>query len=101
MCFLIQFRSDLGLLTSESNTASQASSILKELINRHVDEKTLLIDGQLSDGEDEGARRFEARAIKAVCAALENVLEGYKGIPPEHFLEIISALFLRLGKDLL
>lgn len=87
-------------MTSESDTASRASSILRDLINHHVDEKTLSIDGQLSEGEDENTWKIEARAVKTICAALENVLESCEGTPTEHFLEIISTLFLKLGRDL-
>ncbi|XP_031383633.1 RRP12-like protein [Punica granatum] len=90
-------RSLAGLLTSESDTASQASHIFKELITHHIDEKTLPNDSQLSEGEDESTWSSEARAGKAMCAALDNVLETCKGIPNEHILAIISALFLKLG----
>ncbi|KAK4799076.1 hypothetical protein SAY86_024441 [Trapa natans] len=86
-----------GHLASESETASGASGIFKELINCHIDEKILSIAGQLSEGEDESTLRMEARAIQTICASLENILKSCKGTPTKHFLEIVSTLFLKLG----
>ncbi|XP_057982084.1 uncharacterized protein LOC131167333 isoform X2 [Malania oleifera] len=88
------FDSIAGLLTSEASTASRASSILKELINNHVDRRSVN-ESQLP--EEKGS--LELSAIISICAAFENVLNSSSGIPNEHILGVISVLFIKLGED--
>ncbi|KAE8098771.1 hypothetical protein FH972_016809 [Carpinus fangiana] len=83
-----------GLLTSEASTASQASSILKELLSRHVDHKFL----KDKPFDDELQESIEASAVKSICAVFENTLSALNGIPNEHILGVISVLFLKLEK---
>lgn len=87
---------DLGLLSSEANIASLASSILKELLSHLADYKTLLTDKD-KPSDDEGQESMEASAIKSVCLIFENALATYSGIPDEHILGVITVLFLNLG----
>ncbi|XP_054815831.1 uncharacterized protein LOC129315791 isoform X2 [Prosopis cineraria] len=87
----------MGLLTSETNTASQASSILKDVLKRHVHPLSLLIDtDQLSCGRSGDS--FESSALKSTCAVFENAISSGVGIPNEHILSVISVLFLELGE---
>lgn len=86
----------LGLLTSEANTASVTSSILKDLLSHHVDPKSFLTlkDKQF---DNEGQEGIEASAMKSICAIFENTLSAIDGVPNEHILGVISVLFLKLG----
>ncbi|KAF2307960.1 hypothetical protein GH714_033822 [Hevea brasiliensis] len=84
-----------GLLTWETTTASQASCIIKEIINHFMDQKKLLLDESQSF-EDVSQESEEADMIKSTCAIFENTLSSYDGFPNEHLLEVISALFLKL-----
>ncbi|KAJ9184815.1 hypothetical protein P3X46_004503 [Hevea brasiliensis] len=84
-----------GLLTWETTTASQASCIIKEIIKHFMDQKKLLLDESQSF-EDVSQESEEADMIKSTCAIFENTLSSYDGIPNEHLLEVISALFLKL-----
>ncbi|KAK9290882.1 hypothetical protein L1049_009061 [Liquidambar formosana] len=86
-----------GLLTSEASAASQASSVLKELINLHMDRRNFSTDGN-QQFEDEVKGSMEAIAIKSTCAVIEKVLGTCDGIPNEHILAVISILFLKLGE---
>lgn len=86
----------LGLLMSEASSASHASGILKELINQFVDQKSLLV-GESEPSEDEGQETTKATALVSVCTIFEDALSTCKGVPNEHLLGIISALFLKLG----
>ncbi|XP_060668704.1 uncharacterized protein LOC107431734 isoform X2 [Ziziphus jujuba] len=79
-----------GLLTSEASTAAHASVILKQLINDHVDQASLVID-------DGGQEKVEASEVKSICSIFENCLSTCDGNPNEHILAVISALFLKLG----
>ncbi|RVX09572.1 hypothetical protein CK203_012400 [Vitis vinifera] len=90
------FRSVAGLLTSEASTASQASTILKELIKHHMDQRTLLINGSIPF--QDASENTESSAIKSICAVFENALNTCDGIPNEHVLDVISVLFLKLGE---
>ncbi|KAI3507537.1 hypothetical protein L1887_22524 [Cichorium endivia] len=77
-----------GLLTSEA-TATKASNILKEMINRHIDVDIL--------ADENNIESKESRILKSLCDALLKVLNTHKGTPNEHTLAVISALFLKLG----
>ncbi|KAJ9695854.1 hypothetical protein PVL29_011032 [Vitis rotundifolia] len=90
------FRSVAGLLTSEASTASQASTILKELIKHRMDQRTLLINGSIPF--QDASENTESSAIKSICAVFENALSTCDGIPNEHVLDVISVLFLELGE---
>ncbi|RVW16573.1 hypothetical protein CK203_069386 [Vitis vinifera] len=90
------FRSVAGLLASEASTASQASTILKELIKHHMDQRTLLINGSIPF--QDASENTESSAIKSICAVFENALNTCDGIPNEHVLDVISVLFLKLGE---
>ena len=82
----------LGLLTFEASTASQASTILKELVKHHMDQRILLISERMA------LESTKSSAIKSICAVFENALSTCDGIPNEHILDVISILFLKLGK---
>ncbi|XP_028766675.1 RRP12-like protein isoform X1 [Neltuma alba] len=87
----------VGLLTSEASTASEASSILKDVLKRHVHPLSLLINAdQISSGRNQES--FESSALKATCAVFEDALSSGVGIPNEHILSVISVLFLELGE---
>jgi len=85
-----------GLLTFEGNTASQASSILNDVLKHHIGPLSMLMgtDQTLHDGSLE---RVKADAIKSTCAVFEDALSSTDGIPNEHVLSVISVLFLELG----
>lgn len=87
---------DLGLLTSEARIASHASGVLKELISQFVDLKSLLVN-ENQPFEDEGQEIMKASALRSICAIFEEDLNSCKGVPNEHLLDVISALFLKLG----
>eukprot|EP00257_Ricinus_communis_P021555 XP_015581076.1 RRP12-like protein isoform X2 [Ricinus communis] len=84
-----------GLLTCETAAASQASNIMKEMINHYIDKKKLMTDESLSF-EDVNQETVEADVIKLTCSVFENTLSSCNGLPSEHLLEVISALFLNL-----
>ncbi|KAK3010162.1 hypothetical protein RJ639_011407, partial [Escallonia herrerae] len=86
-----------GLLTAEASAASQASDILKELIDRHVERGSLAIS-QNQQVDDEAVHSMEASAVKSTCSVLMIVLGKFDGIPNKHILAVISALFLKLGE---
>ncbi|XP_058205536.1 uncharacterized protein LOC131319347 isoform X1 [Rhododendron vialii] len=90
------FGSIAGLLTSEADTAAQASDILKELINSHISGNLLTIDNKSVD--DEVLCTMAANAIKSVCVIFENELSSCGGIPNEHILSVMSVLFHKLGE---
>ncbi|XP_008222099.1 PREDICTED: RRP12-like protein [Prunus mume] len=85
-----------GLLTSEASTAAHASGILQELISQFVDQRSLLVaESQCS--EDGGHETMKASALISICTIFEDALSTCKGLPNEHLLDVISALFLKLG----
>ncbi|QCE05275.1 ribosomal RNA-processing protein 12 [Vigna unguiculata] len=90
-------RSVIGLLTFEGNTASQASSILKDVLKHHISPISVLMgtDQTFHDGSLECVK---ADAIKSTCAVFEDALSSADGIPNEHVLSAISVLFLELGE---
>lgn len=89
------FGSTAGLLTDEA-TASQASDIMKELINHYIDPKEVVINESQSL-DDSSQESEEANMIKSTCAVLENILNSCDGIPNEHLLGVLSVLFKKLG----
>ncbi|XP_038697299.1 RRP12-like protein isoform X2 [Tripterygium wilfordii] len=86
-----------GLLTSEASTASWASGIMKELIDHHIDPKVFIPDENQSL-EDVSQESEGAGIIQSICIILENTLSSCDGIPNEHILGVLSALFCKLGK---
>ncbi|KAI7740194.1 hypothetical protein M8C21_031108, partial [Ambrosia artemisiifolia] len=86
-----------GLLTSES-TAMKASNILKEMINHHIDVE-ILLSSETMLADENNVESKESRLLKSLCDALLKVISAHKGIPNEHILAVISALFLKLGKS--
>lgn len=82
-------------MTDEA-TASQASDIMKELINHYIDPKEVVINESQSL-DDSSQESEEANVIKSTCAVLENILNSCDGIPNEHLLGVISVLFKKLG----
>ncbi|KAJ7976766.1 RRP12-like protein [Quillaja saponaria] len=88
--------SAVGLLYHEASTASQASSILKEVLCHLVDHKSLSVgEDQPSNGGS--LESPEASSIKSTCSIFENALSAGDGVPNEHILAVISVLFLKLG----
>lgn len=87
---------DLGLLTYEASTASQASDTMKVLINLYLEPKKVEMNANQSF-EAVNQQSEEADVIKSACAILENILNSYDGIPNEHLLGVISVLFQKLG----
>ncbi|TQD92840.1 hypothetical protein C1H46_021549 [Malus baccata] len=84
-----------GLFTSEASTASHASDILRDLISQFVDKKSLLV-GESQPSDDEGHETMKASALILICTVFEDALSTCKGVPNEHLLGVISALFLKL-----
>ncbi|XP_039160806.1 RRP12-like protein isoform X2 [Eucalyptus grandis] len=85
-----------GLLVGEADAASQASSILKDLINEQVNEETFHMESQPSD--DVSEESLETIAIRRICIALESALSAHGETPNQHALSVISLLYLKLGK---
>lgn len=86
-----------GLLTSDASKALHASSVLKELIQDYVDQEGLI--DKDSHLEDCNLENIEVQAIKSTCAIFEDVLNGYNGDLGKYILDVISALFLKLGTN--
>lgn len=87
-------------MTSEASTAAHASGILQELISQFVDQRSLLV-GESQCSEDGGHETTKARALISICTIFEDALSTCKGLPNEHLLDVISALFLKLGMYIL
>ncbi|KAL3715793.1 hypothetical protein ACJRO7_007528 [Eucalyptus globulus] len=85
-----------GLLAGEADAASQASSILKDLINEQVNEETFHMERQPSD--DISEESLETIAKRRICIALESALSAHGETPNQHALSVISLLYLKLGK---
>ncbi|KAK8468212.1 hypothetical protein PHAVU_007G252200 [Phaseolus vulgaris] len=90
-------RSMIGLLTFDGNTASQASSILIDVLKHHIGPLSMLMgtDQTFHDSPE----RVKADAIKSTCAVFEDALSSTDGVPNEHVLSVISVLFLDLGES--
>ncbi|KAK7392906.1 hypothetical protein VNO78_21356 [Psophocarpus tetragonolobus] len=87
----------MGLLIFEGNTASQASSILIDVLKHRVGPLSLLMDTDQAC-DDSSLESMEANAIKSTCAVFENALSTTDGIPNNHVLSVISILFLEIGE---
>lgn len=85
-------------MTSDVSKALHASSVVKELIQDYVDQECLiaLIDKD-SHLEDCNLENIEVQAIKSTCAIFEDVLDSCDGDLGKYILDVISALFLKLG----
>ncbi|XP_019453105.1 PREDICTED: RRP12-like protein [Lupinus angustifolius] len=90
-------KSVIGLLTFEGNTASQASSILNDLLKHHVGPQILSI-GIDQTSHENSEISIECNAIKSTCAIFENALSVADGIPNEHVFSVISVLLIELGE---
>ncbi|KAK7278926.1 hypothetical protein RJT34_23965 [Clitoria ternatea] len=90
-------RSVMGLLTSEENAASQASSILNGMLRNHVGPQSLSVDTDQTF-HDSSQESVKDNAIKSTCAVFENAISAMDGTPNEHVLSVISVLFLELGE---
>ncbi|CAJ1967593.1 unnamed protein product [Sphenostylis stenocarpa] len=88
-------RSVMGLLTLDGNTASQASSILNDVLKHHISPLSMLM-GTDQTSHDSSLEGVKADAIKSTCAVFESALSSIDGIPNEHVLSVISVLFLEL-----
>ncbi|KAL3632483.1 hypothetical protein CASFOL_025467 [Castilleja foliolosa] len=84
-----------GFLSSGDDVAAQTSTILRELIDQHIDAKSLLaIESQeIGDMITDNA---EFKAIQITCTALHNVLSVSSQTLSEHFFSVVSFLFLKL-----
>lgn len=89
----------IGLLDSESGTALAASSILRDLIKRLINQDTFLFDDLPSQGGIQES--FEISAMKETCSIFENALSPLDEVPNPHLLSVICVLFLMLGMYLL
>ncbi|CAI8602125.1 unnamed protein product [Vicia faba] len=90
-------QSMIGLLTSEANTASQASSILKDVL-KHLLGSNILLNSTYETFRDDSSLSSEGDAIKSTCAVFESTLSATDGLPNELLLSVISLLFLELGE---
>ncbi|GFP92216.1 ribosomal RNA-processing protein 12 [Phtheirospermum japonicum] len=85
-----------GFLSYGDDVAAQTSTILRELIDQHIDEKFLsAIESQ--EMEDMITDNAEFKAIQTTCTALHNVLSASPQTLSEHFFSVVSFLFLKLG----
>ncbi|XP_074276821.1 uncharacterized protein LOC141600481 [Silene latifolia] len=91
-CFSPGVKAIAGLLTCEDDIASEASNILKKLI-----------DHQLVDFESQQAidavKDPKSNTIASICSVFMSLLESFPDIPNEHTLAVISVLFLKLGRN--
>ncbi|PIA48369.1 hypothetical protein AQUCO_01400761v1 [Aquilegia coerulea] len=90
------FESIAGLLVFDIYN-SQAASILKDIINKHMDGTTFRVSEYQIENEKFMATA-ESLAIKAICAVSESMLCISDEMPNEHTLAVLSILFLKLGK---
>ncbi|KAI5396721.1 uncharacterized protein LOC127092073 isoform X1 [Lathyrus oleraceus] len=90
-------QSMMGLLTSEANTASQASSILKDVL-KHLLGSNILLNSTYQTFHNDSSPSLEGDAIKSTCEVFESILSATDGIPNELLLSVISLLFLVLGE---
>lgn len=88
-----------GLLSSpEDDVALQASLILRELIDQHIDGKSLLTM-ESKEKEDDTTYNAEFKAVQIACTTFYNLLSASP--PPiqnKHLFSVVSSLFLKLGK---
>ncbi|PKA62592.1 hypothetical protein AXF42_Ash012178 [Apostasia shenzhenica] len=94
-CFPLVFTSLLGYLRSDSDTSELLASILKELVEVHIDQ-SLFSSTFSHSGNYDMLSIPEASAVSTICNALGNVLESCC-FPPRSLLVVISSLFFKLG----
>lgn len=87
-----------GLLSSpKDDVALQASLILRELIDQHIDGKSLLTMASKEKGDDT-TYKAEFKPVEIACTTLYNLLCASSQIQNKHALSVVSSLFLKLGK---
>ncbi|KAG9134898.1 hypothetical protein Leryth_001137 [Lithospermum erythrorhizon] len=86
-----------GLLVFEASIALQASNILKEIINSHLDTGDVSISSN-GASQDESICNNEVVLVKATCSIFENMLTAVDVVSNEHIFTVISVLFLKLGR---
>ncbi|KAL8041431.1 hypothetical protein ABFS82_10G163500 [Erythranthe guttata] len=86
-----------GLLSSNGDVALPTSIILRELIDHHIDGKSLLtIESQEMEGVTTQSAEF--KAMETTCTTFYNVLSASAQIPNEHFFSVVAFLFVKLGR---
>ncbi|KAJ8509793.1 hypothetical protein OPV22_000227 [Ensete ventricosum] len=90
------FISVKGYLVADSNPSEAVAEVLKDLINVHIDLKLSMTGASKLCNNDEDVNP-ETSAIVDLCSVFSNMLNTCKS-PTEPMLDVISALFLRLGK---
>ncbi|XP_057783845.1 uncharacterized protein LOC131001469 isoform X1 [Salvia miltiorrhiza] len=86
-----------GLLSSpRDDVALQASLILKELIDQHIDGKSLLTM-ESKEKENDKTCNAEFKPVQIVCTTFYSLLCA-SPILNKHLLSVVSSLFLKLGK---
>ncbi|XP_047960538.1 RRP12-like protein isoform X1 [Salvia hispanica] len=87
-----------GLLSSpRDNVALQASLIVRELMDQHIDGKRLLTMENKEKGDDT-THSAEFKSVQAGCTKFYNLLCSSSPILNKHLLSVVSSLFLKLGK---
>ncbi|RRT84616.1 hypothetical protein GW17_00013384 [Ensete ventricosum] len=89
------FISVKGYLVADSNPSEAVAEVLKDLINVHIDLKLSMTGASKLCNNDEDVNP-ETSAIVDLCSVFSNMLNTCKS-PTEPMLDVISALFLRLG----
>lgn len=77
--------------------ALQASLIIRELIDQHIDGKSLLTTVSKEKGDD-ATYNAELKPVQTACTTLYNFLSASSLIQNIHALSVVSSLFLKLGK---
>lgn len=89
-----------GLLSSpKDDVALQASLILKELIDQHIDGKSLLTMESKEKGDDT-TYNAEFKPVQIGCTTFYNLLCASSPVQNKHLLSVVSSLFLKLGNHL-
>ncbi|XP_064990213.1 uncharacterized protein LOC135582040 isoform X2 [Musa acuminata AAA Group] len=94
--FPVIFVSVKGYLVADGNPSEAVAEVLKDLINVHIDLKLSMTGASKLCNNDEDDNP-ETSAIVNLCSVFNNMLNTCKS-PTEPMLDVISALFLRLGK---
>lgn len=84
-----------GYLVADGNPSEAVAEVLKDLINVHIDLKLSMTGASKLCNNDEDDNP-ETSAIVNLCSVFSNMLNTCKS-PTEPMLDVISALFLRLG----
>ena len=79
--------------------ALQASLIVRELMDQHIDGKRLLTMENKEKGDDT-THSAEFKSVQAGCTKFYNLLCSSSPILNKHLLSVVSSLFLKLGKYL-